>query len=363
VHSFINLSIVDIYQIANKSWTPLKKKATHEEILSFYKEDSKVLFFFLKELNFHLSRILPNWYLQSSIAAIAFGYLKKRITGTKSTLYTSRQVYEILKENFRGGRNELYFGGVHENVTILDFKSLYNKILLLEFPTGAPVFVQNPKNIDEAGFYQVTVTSNLSLPILPQKKDSRVVYKNGTFSGLFWCEELRVFQLSGGQILRIDYGLIYSSNAAVFKEFAEICLKKRSSASALERALYKTIANASLGYLGFYSTNSQEQVYRNIAIPVIVAARARLIWYQKYIYLNSIPGHVCVYADTDSFFIKNISQEVQLDSENFNIERLRTIVFFGKKKYIALTQSGLCKRVGVSSSLTLSTAIAHVTSC
>jgi hypothetical protein len=85
-----------------------------------------------------------------------------------------------------------------------------------------------------------------------------------------------VFQLSGGQILKIDYGLIYSSSASVFKEFAEICLKKRSSASALERALYKTIANASLGYLGFYSTNSQEQVYRNIAIPVIVAARARL---------------------------------------------------------------------------------------
>jgi hypothetical protein len=245
-------------------------------MLFFYKKDSQIFSFFLKELDFQLSQILPNWYLQNSIAVIAFTYLKKSTKYPESVLYTDRSVYEILKENFWGGRNELYVEGVHEDVTILDFKSLYNKLLLLEFPSGRPAFIQSPENIDKPGFYCVTVTSNLQLPLLPHKQDSKVVYKNGTFSGVFWYEELLLFKKLGGQILRVDYGLIYSSSSAVFKEFAEACLKKRSSASSLEKILYKIIANSAIGYLGFSSLSNQRQIYRNIAIPVIVASRARL---------------------------------------------------------------------------------------
>jgi hypothetical protein len=76
----------------------------------------------------------------------------------------------------------------------------------------------------------------------------------------------------------------------------------------------------------------------------------------------STPEHICVYADTDSFFIKNISREAQLDSTLFNIERLRTVVFFGKKKYIAQTQAGLYKYIGVAGNLTMPTAITYATS-
>lgn len=359
VQNFINLSIVDIYRMVGKTWFPLQKKATREEMLSFYKEDSRVFSFFLKQLDFHFSQISSTWYLQSSIAAVSFAYLKAYIKHADAVLYTSQHVFETLKGSFWGGRNELYASGVHENVTVLDFKSLYNKLLQQEFPVGNPTFIQNPKNLSAWGFYHVTVTSNLFLPILPQKKNSKVVYENGTFTGIFWSEELLLFKKHGGQILSISYGLIYSHSSAVFKEFAESCLKKRTSASPLEKILYKAIVNSVIGYLGFHSANSQHQIYRNIAIPMIIASRGRIAWYQQYTQLASFPEHVCIYADTDSFFIKNISQAFQFDPEIFNTERFRTVVFFEKKKYIALTQSGFYKHVGIASNLTLPAAIAY----
>jgi len=245
-------------------------------MLSFYKEDSRVFSFFLKQLDFHLSQISPAWYLQNSIAAASFAYLKAHVKQPEAVLYTSQHIFETLKRSFRGGRNELYTPGVHENVTVLDFKSLYNKLLLLEFPAENPTFIQNPKDFDTPGFYHVTVTSNLFLPILPQKKNSKVVYENGTFADVFWYEELLLFKKYGGQILNISYGLIYSRCSAIFKEFAEICLKKRASASPLEKILYKAIVNSAIGYLGFHSVNSKHPIYRNIAIPMIVASRGRI---------------------------------------------------------------------------------------
>lgn len=363
VQNFLNLPIIEIYRVLNKSWSPLRNEATLEEILSFYKEDSRVFSFFLKNLDFYLSQVNATWYLQSSIASVAFTYLKAYVNHADYNLYTSQHIFEVLKAGFRGGRNELYAPGVHENITILDFKSLYNKLLLLEFPTGIPVFVQKPENVSELGFYHVTVISNIPVPILPQKKESRVVYENGTFSGIFWCEELALFKENGGQIVKINYGLLYPSKSATFKAFAEICLKKRTSAVPLEKILYKTIVNSALGYLGFHSTSSQSQRYRNIAIPVIVASRGRIAWYQQYMRLMNTANRSCVYADTDSFFIKNMGQDLSLNSDMFNVEKLRTIVFFEKKKYVAVTQSGLYKHVGVASNLTLPAAIAHASAC
>ncbi len=360
IQSFINCSIVEIYHILDKSWSPLQKEFDNDAILFFYKRDSRVFSFFLKRLDFYLTQINPDWQLQNSIAQIAFIYLKTYVKQAAHVLYTDRHVFELLKTSFRGGRNELFSPGVHENITVLDFKSLYNKLLLQEFPVGNPTFVQNLQEINLPGFYHVTVTSCIQLPILAQKKNSKVIYTNETFSGLFWYEELLLFKKHGGQILKINYGLIYPDKQAIFKDFAEICLKKRTSAAPLEKILYKTIVNSALGYLGFHSTNSQSQLYRNIAIPTIVASKGRIAWYQQYIHLVHTIGCVCVYTDTDSFFIKNISQTFQPDPSIFNIEKFKTVVFFEKKKYIAITQAGCYKYVGVTSNLTLPAAITYI---
>lgn len=359
IQNFINLSIVDIYRIVSKVWLPLQKKVTREEMLFFFKKDSQVFSFFLKQLDFYFSQISSTWYLQSSIAAVSFAYLKTYIKHADTVLYTNQYIFETLKESIWDGRDELYISGVHENVTVLGFKSLYNKLLQQEFPVGNPTFIQNPKDLNAPGFYHVKVISNLFLPILPQKKNFKVVYENGTFTGIFWFEELLLFKKYGGQILSIDYGLIYSQSSAIFKEFTENCLKKRMVASPLEKILYEAIVSSVIGYLNFHSANSKHQVYRNIAIPMIIASRSRIIWYQQYTWLVSFPEHTCIYADTNSFFIKNISQMFQFDSEIFNIESLRTVVFFEKKKYIALTQSGFYRYVGIVNNLTLPAAIAY----
>lgn len=361
IQSFINLTPDELYQLTKKKKTFLIKNPTNNALLLFYKEDSKKFTQLFKELSTLLSCISPNWYIQNSIAPIAFDYLKKHVKEAKYTLYTNQALFELLKENFFGGRNELFARGIHEEVTLIDYKGLYNRLLLLEYPVGDPTFITQPSDISAPGFYCVKVSSTLATPLLPRKEEGKVIYKNGTFTGVFWHEELQLFKKYGGQILNIEYGLIYKSQAFVFKDFAETCLKKRASINPLERLLYKIIANAALGYLGFYSKNSQHQVYRNIAVPVVVAARGRIAWYEQYQKLTNTHKQACVYADTDSFFIKNMSQDVQIDPAIFNIEKLRFVIFFEKKKYIAQTQSGINKYVGIASNLTVPTALTYAT--
>lgn len=127
---------------------------------------------------------------------------------------------------------------------------MYNNLLLGYFPVGEPTLVEYPTNIQQPGFYYIKAQSNLERPLLPQKKNNRVVFENGYLEGLFWLEEVLLFEELGGTILKIEYALLYPRVEACLANFGNICLQKRNCGEFLEKLIYKNIANRAFGLFG-----------------------------------------------------------------------------------------------------------------
>ena len=356
VQLFLNVSINNIYKLQCKQWLEAPKVVEATQLLAYYKEDSRIFSRFLKNLNFFLSQLSSSWETQACSAAFVIFLLKKCYPQNTAAFRTTEAAFKILKKFFWGGRNELFSPGLHKNVTMLDYKNMYNNLLLGYFPVGEPTIIECPPNMQEPGFYYIKVESNLERPLLPQRKSSRVVFENGIFEGLFWIEEIQLFEELGGKILKIEYALVYPRLEACLADFGNFCLKKRNCGEPLEKLIYKNLANQAFGLFGSHGKFNEQ--HWNIAISVVVASRARILWYkQSTIFLSKKPSKI-VYADTDSFFIVNASQEINVDPAIFNIEKYSVIIFFGKKKYIALKHSGEVRRAGVASNVNIQEAAA-----
>lgn len=83
--------------------------------------------------------------------------------------------------------------------------------------------------IKKNAFYFVSVISDMELPILPYRnmKTGKLLFPNGCFCGLYWWEELQLFLNQGGVIKDIYYEIEFKESDYLFKDFAEICKKKR----------------------------------------------------------------------------------------------------------------------------------------
>jgi hypothetical protein len=65
---------------------------------------------------------------------------------------------------------------------------MYTNRLKELYPIGKPKINDSPKDINNLGFYFVKIRSiNFNIPILPYRDpiDSKLLFPNGTFKGLF----------------------------------------------------------------------------------------------------------------------------------------------------------------------------------
>jgi hypothetical protein len=114
----------------------------------------------------------------------------------------------MIRPAYYGGRCEV-FGNPYSDDYIFhfDFSSMYTNRLKDEFPYGEYKTIKKPKNFKKMGFYYVRVKSEINpIPILPFrcKKTNKLLFPNGEFSGLYWFEELELFEKNGGIILEIE---------------------------------------------------------------------------------------------------------------------------------------------------------------
>lgn len=286
----------------------------------------------LSELDYNLKKYNERWYICKSLPQVIPFILKTILN--PDNLYTTSELYDQLKDNYWGGRVYLKKPGVYNNVVCIDFKSMYTKTLLEDFPQNKPQHMENINNIDLPGFYEVVVESDNAVYTLPSKLNSRTDFMVGVFSGIYWWEELVWFSNNGGKIIKINNAWVYKNTANSFKAFAEECLTMREK-NQICKKLYKQIPNMCLGWLGQVLTTD---VYkrRNIAYPIISASKARIKWYSYFKKIIEAGGDV-IYGDTDSFFVENLPKDFIIDTKIFSVKKYKTFVLKGKRCYGVVT--------------------------
>jgi hypothetical protein len=99
--------------------------------------------------------------------------------------------------------------------------------MLEKFPTGEPIYTFTNLNVSNIGFHYIFFESKNDIPVLPIKKDNKLLFANGSLEGLYWYEEIRLFLQNGGIINKIEYSIVYKKEAHIFNDFINTFNKLR----------------------------------------------------------------------------------------------------------------------------------------
>lgn len=299
--------------------------------------DSLIVSRFVEKLYYSVSKYsdLSNIY---SISGLALKIFLKNFNSFQIKTEKSLEFDNMLRPSYYGGRCEV-FGNLKKNEKCFhfDFSGMYTNRLTEDYPVGEYEIIYKVDKIERNGFYFVEIYSDLLLPILPYRdeKSGKLLFPNGFFYGLYWCEELLLFIKNGGEIKKIHYCLKFNKFDYVFKDFANMCNEKRKESS-YSKILWKLIPNSFIGRLGIKYENEFTLILKdnnynpllhnvicdkkinnnwivrvkeddkcgkvgNVMYPSIITSKARILWWKSAIEVQKNGGRI-LYCDTDSIF-------------------------------------------------------------
>lgn len=202
------------------------------------------------EANKSLNTSLYNHKI-NSLAGLGLLLLEKSC-GNQIYLNLNSREENIVRQAFYGGRQQIFQSGSFDNIWAFDFKSMYAKIMLGDFPTK---LLDIDTNIDvlnlKPGFYKIVgIQSQDKLPILPIRKNG-VFYLTGQISGIYWYEEINLFIKNNGRILEIEVLLLVGNFKKIFRKFTKRWLEEKKN----NVFFSKQLMNGVYGRLAINSTN------------------------------------------------------------------------------------------------------------
>lgn len=178
-------------------------------------------------------------------------YRRKFLSGD---VWRNVEHLEFIKASYFGGRTEIY--RTHgENLDYFDFNSMYPAAMLEQMPTGKAregnektqsAILKRARR--EIGFISCTVTipGSVYLPPLPIREANKIVFKTGTFSGVWDTCELSLLQECGGVIEKVDRALWFSTST-IFADYVTTLYDLRQQGSPGLSAIAKLLLNALYG--------------------------------------------------------------------------------------------------------------------
>lgn len=307
-------------------------------IIKYCEQDTKIVSRFLDKINYSVGKLysLSSSY---SISGLALGIFTKNFNNFFIKIKTSIEFDTLLRPAYYGGRCEV-FGNLKkdEQCFHFDFSGMYTSRLAELYPYGDFKINNDVKKITDNGFYFVSVYSNLDLPILPYRDEmsGKLLFPNGSFFGLYWCEEILLFMEAGGVVEQIHYGVEFTQKNLIFYNFSKICEEMRQKTQ-YDKILWKLIPNSFIGRLGLKNDNEitllikdseydprsldvicdkkinnnwivrvKDKVEKknhpgNVMYPAIITAKARILWWKSSKAVIAGGGRI-LYCDTDSIF-------------------------------------------------------------
>ncbi len=274
-------------------------------------------------------KLLPFGIQLSSITGLPLDQVMAASVGFRLEWYLIRTAFRFneLVPNRIEREYEPYRGaivlepkkGVHENIAVLDFSSMYPNIMI-KYNIGPDTIVRDPRECEEYGCYEAPEVHYLF------RKEPPGFFKT-VLSTL----------LSARKKVREEMKK-YSPGTPEYRLLDE-----------RQRAL-KVLANAAYGYMGWVGAR---WYCRECAEAVTAWGRETI---RKALEIAKSLGLEVIYGDTDSLFVKydpakvkkfieRIEQELGLE---IKIDKVYRRIFFteAKKRYVGLTEDGYIDVVG-----------------
>ena len=200
-----------------------------------------------------------------SVSSLSLNIYKDKFNIFELETKLSSDNDKILREGFYGGRCEV-FGNKYpeEKVFHFDFSGMYAEVMKEDFYFNN-ASITKANNVENGGFYKVDVLSKgMNIPVLPfrERKDNKLIFPNGRWTGTYWFEELKLFQEEGGEILKIHYKINLEKKEKLFKNFVENYKKLRKN-SELDNIFWKLFINSIYGRLGMDQSNERTEIIHN----------------------------------------------------------------------------------------------------
>lgn len=224
----------------------------------------------------------------NSISALSL--LIFRVFFNKKNINFSNTTQEdfFLRKAYYGGRCEVHGNKkFDEKIHHFDFTSMYANVMKEAFCFGK-ITKSDKKDItiSKPGFYFVKVESNLNLPLLPKRDfiDKKLLFPNGTWSGVYWWEELKFFQDNGGKIINIFEFWEFEKNERVFDDFITFFIEKRQK-NKFANLFWKLFINSLSGRLGM---QSEDTITKIMSYKTYINYRKNKIIVEELIQNNTI---------------------------------------------------------------------------
>ncbi|MEM0043717.1 MAG: DNA polymerase II [Sulfolobales archaeon] len=293
------------------------------EVLLRYSRDDIISTYKIAE------KILPYAIQLSALTGLPLDQVGAASVGNRLEWYLMREAYKYgeLVPNREERTYEPYRGaivlepkpGVHENIAVLDFSSMYPNIMI-KYNIGPDTFVSDPLECERIECYETPGTSYLF------RREPAGFYKKVLETLLKLRKSIRE-EMKKYPPDSIEYRILNERQKGV-----------------------KVLANAAYGYMGWIGA----RWYFKQGAEAVTAWGRSII--SNAIKIAESMGLHIIYGDTDSIFvnydekkieefIERISRELDLE---IKIDKIYTRVFFteAKKRYIGLTKEGFIDIVG-----------------
>lgn len=377
------------WEFLNKN---LKKFNFREYSILYCTRDVVITSKFVKILFNLVSDLKINFNSIYSAPSLSFKIFLKNFNFNSVNFDYNNKLDKILRQSYYGGRCEVYGNPYDEEFIFhFDFAGMYAQCMLEEFPYGKYKIVKNLKKIEKPGFYFIEFYSNMNIPVLPHHRwnDKKLMFTNGTISGCYWFEEIKLFLNQGGTLKRIKYAVIFENYGRIFEKFIEYFKKIRELGNDY-KTFSKIVVNSLYGRMGmgeidnysfFIKKENLKDCYanidinsikplnniilvdavinyklkrylkmefknpkNNIALASAITSKARIKLYKAQKDVEENKGRI-LYSDTDSIFAafkKNVGNEKHGDilwdiSKNDTV--IKKAVFVNPKTYALIYEN------------------------
>lgn len=244
-------------------------------------------------------------------------------------------------EGYFGGRCELFYKGILEDIKVADVNSMYPDAMTKDYPDCSTLRECSKWDNFEFGLSEVTIhiPEDNYIPPLPYRdKNGRLIFPVGTIRGTWTNHEIHnAIKLHGAKVLSTHYSIGTDTGKKYFEKYVHTFYKLRNeSDDEFNRTFYKLLLNNLYGRFsqhnpriealtGEMDDETLEETGARLLktlghfyiyeIPMLeppetanwlwgtyVTSYARILLDRSLVAVHKTPGTTIIYCDTDSIF-------------------------------------------------------------